>query len=134
MIVQVLTDAGEIGVYDYTEVAQLCRGADTGQQEYLRRSDRASAQDDFAFRTDDVRVAVFRVLSSAASRTVHHQLPNVCVRHDREIGPRQRGSQVGVGRTLPFVVDDILSCHDTPSAAVPLASSVSGCPASMAPW
>ncbi len=106
MVLQVLPDPGQVGHHVEAQGTQLVGRADAGQQQQLRRADRARADDHLA---EGVRLGQFPVaqVADAGTAAVPHQQPgDQAARLDGQVRAVPGRDQVGVGRADPLPAID----------------------------
>src|SRR5262245_16727443 len=104
MVLQILADAGQVADQWNIEVAEVLRRANTGEHEQLRRSDRASAQNNFAL--SSLLYAAVALLKAHDCRALAFKINSerMCASAHSEVGPRCRWMQKGRGRAVPLAV------------------------------
>ena len=102
MVLQVLPDTGEVGDQADAQVAQLPGRADAGQQEQLRRADRARAHDHLTSGVRRDRGAAGQVPDARAPAMLYVQAGDQAAGLDCEVGAVPGGCQVGIGRADPL--------------------------------
>ena len=104
---EVLADAGQIDGRLDADGLQLPRIADPGQEEELRRFDRAGADDDLAGRVGPVGPAVLEVLDTGAAAVLDDQLRGERIGREGQVRPAEGGLEVRLVGGDALAIDDV---------------------------
>src|ERR1700683_1325935 len=85
MVVEVLSDPARVGIHADAELVQIVSRPDPGKQEKVRRSDRASADDDFDGGIAVVQSAVVLIDAALTPSVFDHEPMAACAGLDSQI-------------------------------------------------
>jgi hypothetical protein len=126
VVLEVRANAGKVCRHVDAEVAQVPTRPDAREHEQLRRADGAGGHDHLAVRGRGSERSVDRIFDATAGRPLEDEPANVGIGHDGQIQAAGRRGQVGVGRGLPFPVDDRVLVPRRALATAALLSSTGG--------
>ena len=94
VILHALPDTGQVMRDRDAEIGQMLLRPDAGQQQQLRRVDRAAAQDDLARGAHGAKFAVLAERHAGGAAAVQRDALGQCIGDDAQIGPLHRRTQI----------------------------------------
>lgn len=107
MILQILPDAGDVGVHRYADPFERRRRSDAGEHQELRRIDGAGGKHHFACGTYRMVAAVPTIGAADGAPSLEQDLRCLGAGADGQVGTPPRRIEIGAGRTPAAAVPDV---------------------------